>query len=221
VIYATLGLMMFIAGTKIGFLVLAIVFAIPIAYHYVATHPHASARLLVFLNPEAYKRDLGYQIWESIASFGSGGPFGVGLGAGQQKLHFLPEAHTDFIFSVLGQELGFAGALLTLSLFAILVGRGLWLSAKMPCRFPMFLTFGISTWLGIQALVNMAVALALLPTKGLTLPLVSYGRSSIVVSLIAIGVLLRASAELWSQRPAKSWSRARRARNAGFRRALS
>lgn len=218
VIYSTLGLMMFVAGTRIGYLVLALVAALPVGYHYVATHPHAAARLLVFMNPEAYKRDLGYQVWESIASFGSGGVFGVGLGAGNQKLHFLPEAHTDFIFSVLGQELGFVGAVATIALFAVLIGRGLYVARSMPCRFPMFLSFGICTWLGAQALVNMAVTVALLPTKGLTLPLISYGRSSIIVTLFAIGILLRASAELYAQSPML----AKRSKSAGTgRRAIA
>lgn len=196
VIYATLGVMMFVAGTRVGYLVLAVVAALPVAYHYVATRPHAWARMLVFMKPEAYKTDIGYQVWESLVSFGSGGAFGLGLGGGQQKLHFLPESHTDFIFAVLGQELGFAGAAFVMLLFAIIVGRGMWLAARMPCRFPMFLAFGIAAWLGIQALTNMAVVVALIPTKGLTLPLVSYGRSSIIVSLVAVGLLLRASAEL-------------------------
>jgi cell division protein FtsW len=201
VIYATLGVMMFVAGTRIGYLVLAVVFAVPVAYHYIATRPHAWARMLVFLNPEAYKQDIGYQVWESIVSLGSGGAFGLGLGAGQQKLHFLPEAHTDFIFSVIGQELGLVGVLSVVVLFAVLVGRGLWIASKMPCRFPMFLAFGIASWIGIQALTNMAVAVALIPTKGLTLPLISYGRSSILVSIVAIAILLRTSAELYTQSP--------------------
>lgn len=195
VIYATLGLMLFAAGTRVGYLVLTIVVAVPVAYHYVATHPHAAARLTVFMNPEAYKHDIGYQVWESIVAFGSGGWTGLGLGAGQQKLYFLPESHTDFIFSVIGQELGFVGVVPVIAAYAILVGRGLWLSSKMTCRFPMFLAFGLSSWMGIQAFTNMAVALALLPTKGMTLPLVSFGRSSIVVMLVGVGILLRLYAE--------------------------
>src|SRR5688572_971370 len=107
VIYACLGVMLFAGGTKIGYLVLALVAAMPVAYHYVATRPHAWARMLVFLNPEAYKKDIGYQVWESLVAFGSGGTFGLGLGDGKQQLYFLPESHTDFIFAVLGQELGF------------------------------------------------------------------------------------------------------------------
>lgn len=195
VIYGTLGLMLFAAGTRIGYLVLTIVVAVPVAYHYVVTHPHAAARLTVFMNPEAYKHDIGYQVWESIVAFGSGGWTGLGLGAGQQKLYFLPESHTDFIFSVIGQELGFVGVVPVIVAYAILVGRGLWLSSKMTCRFPMFLAFGLSSWIGIQAFTNIAVALALLPTKGMTLPLVSFGRSSIVVMLVGVGILLRLHAE--------------------------
>jgi cell division protein FtsW len=195
VIYATLGVMLFAGGTKIGYLVLAVVAALPVAYHYVATRPHAWARMLVFLNPEAYKKDIGYQVWESLVAFGSGGAFGLGLGAGQQKLYFLPESHTDFIFSVLGQELGFLGAAAAIAAFAIIVARGSWIASNVTCRFPMFLAFGITAWLGVQALTNMAVAVALLPTKGLTLPLVSYGRSSLIVTMLAVGILLRVTAE--------------------------
>lgn len=195
VIYATLGVMLFAAGTRVGYLVLAVVAALPVAYHYVATRPHAWARLLVFLKPEAYKKDIGYQVWESLVAFGSGGAFGTGLGAGQQKLYFLPESHTDFIFAVLGQELGFVGVLFVVIAFALIVGRGTWIASRASCRFPMFLGFGIAAWIGMQAVTNMAVATALLPTKGLTLPLVSYGRSSLVVTMLALGILLRVSAE--------------------------
>ncbi len=195
VIYATLGVMLFAGGTKIGYLVLAVVGAMPVAYHYVMTRPHAWARMLVFLNPEAFKKDIGYQVWESLVAFGSGGGFGLGLGAGQQKLYFLPESHTDFIFAVLGQELGFAGVVAVVIAFAIIIARGSWIASKVTCRFPMFLAFGITTWIGMQAITNMAVAIALLPTKGLTLPLVSYGRSSLVVTMLAVGILLRITAE--------------------------
>jgi len=199
VIFATLGLMLFVAGTRISYLVLAVVGALPVAAHYVFTRPHAFKRILVFLEPEAYKQSYGYQVWESLVSFGSGGAFGLGLGAGKQKLYFLPESHTDFIFAVLGQELGFVGVFITIAAFAVLIGRGLWLSSRLPCRFPMFLVCGLTAWLGMQAATNMAVVTALLPTKGLTLPLVSFGRSSLVVTMLAVGILLRASAEARTQ----------------------
>lgn len=199
VIYATLGLMLFVAGTRIAYLVLALGAAVPVIVTYVLSHPHAFKRIMVFLEPEADKLGSGYQIWESLVAFGSGGVFGLGLGGGRQELNFLPESHTDFVFAVLGQELGFVGVVIVISAFAILVGRGLWLATKLPCRFPMFLVFGLSVWLGIQAAINMAVVTSLVPTKGLTLPLVSYGRSSLIITLVAVGILLRASAEARSQ----------------------
>lgn len=120
----------------------------------------------------------------------------MGLGEGTQKLFFLPEPHTDFIFATIGQELGFVGASVVLLAFGVVVGRGLWIARRFSVPFPMYLTFGISAWLGMQALVNMGVSLALLPTKGLTLPLMSFGRSSMIIALVAVGLLLRASAEL-------------------------
>lgn len=195
IIFATLGLMMFVAGTRIGYLLIAMVLAIPVGFIYVRLKPHAFQRLIVFLDPEAYKSNIGYQIWESLVSFGSGGPFGLGLGQGHQKLYFLPEAHSDFVFAVVGEELGFVGVLLVVSLFVVLIGRALTIARKASVRFSMFLAFGIAAWLGCQALINMMVVVALVPTKGLTLPFVSFGGSSMIVGLTAIGVLLRVTAE--------------------------
>ncbi|MBI4819726.1 MAG: putative lipid II flippase FtsW [Deltaproteobacteria bacterium] len=195
IVMTILGLMLFVAGTKIGYLVLGVVLAIPAGYTYVASHPHAWARLLVFLDPEAYRSDIGYQVWESLVAFGSGGATGVGLGAGRQKLYFLPESHTDFVFAVVGEELGFVGACFVFLAFAVLIGRGMRVAVRSSCRFPMYLAFGITSWFGIQALTNMSVVTALVPTKGLTLPFVSYGGSSMISVLVALGVLLRCSAE--------------------------
>ncbi|MFO0726878.1 MAG: putative lipid II flippase FtsW [Myxococcota bacterium] len=195
IIFATLGLMMFVAGTRIGYLLIAMVLALPVGFIYVHLKPHAFQRLVVFLDPEAYKSTTGYQIWESLVSFGSGGPFGVGLGQGHQKLYFLPEAHSDFVFAVVGEELGFFGVVLVLGLFAVLIGRALIIARRASVRFSMFLAFGIAAWLGCQALINMMVVVALVPTKGLTLPFVSFGGSSMIIGLTAIGVLLRLTAE--------------------------
>jgi len=195
VLVAMLGVMLFVAGTRIAYLVFAVGAAAPFALHYVATRPHARARIVAFMNPEAYRADIGYQAWESLVSFGSGGVFGLGLGRGNQKLFFLPESHTDFIFSVVGQELGFFGVLIVMAAFVILVGRSFQIASELPCRFPMFLVIAIGTWIGLQALVHMGVAVAILPTKGLTLPFVSFGRSSLVVTMAAMGIVLRASAE--------------------------
>lgn len=195
IIFATLGLMMFVAGTRIGYLVLAALMALPVAYHYVSSRPHAWKRLLVFLEPEAHKAGIGYQVWESLVSVGSGGLFGVGLGEGRQKLYFLPESHTDFVFAIIGEELGFIGIVLVIGLFAVLIGRALRLATRASVRFAMFLGFGIAAWLGSQAVLNMMVVMALVPTKGLTLPLVSFGGTSMIVTLVALGILLRLSAE--------------------------
>lgn len=199
VIYGVMILMLFVAGTRVGYLALGAVAALPVFIYYVSTHQHAMKRLLVFLNPEPYAEREGYQLMESLVSFGSGQLTGTGLGAGPQKLYFLPESHTDFIFAVIGQELGFIGTLVVILAFAVIVGRGLWLASKMSCRFPMLLSFGISAWIGVQAVMNMAVVMALVPTKGMTLPLVSYGRSSMLISMVGVGILLRATAEHVSQ----------------------
>lgn len=195
VIYATLAAMLFVAGTRTAYLVLAILSATPFLWLYLDSYPHAWRRFVVFLAPESDPTGAGYHIYQSLVAFGSGGAFGMGLGAGSQKLFFLPEPHTDFLFATIGQELGFVGAMSVLGAFSVLIGRSFLIANRLPCRFPMFLAFGMATWVGIQAFINMGVVVALLPTKGLTLPLMSYGRSSMVASAIAVGILLRASAE--------------------------
>lgn len=195
VIVATAGIMLFVAGTQVGYLAGALVLFLPVVLHYVATRPHAHHRLLAYVNPEAHRSGVGYQAWESLVAFGSGGLHGVGIGAGSNKLFFLPEGHTDFVFAVVGQELGFIGAFAVIVAFVVLLGRSFAVARSLPCRFPMFLVFGIALWLSLQAAMHVAVTLALLPTKGITLPFLSFGRSSMVVSLAALGILLRASAE--------------------------
>ena len=195
VIYATLAAMLFVAGTRTAYLVFAVFAAAPVLWLYLQSYPHAWRRIQVFLSPESDPTGAGYHIYQSLVAFGSGGLFGMGLGGGSQKLFFLPEPHTDFIFASIGQELGFIGALAVLLGFTVLVCRGLMTAARLPYRFPMFLTFGLATSIGIQAFMNMGVAVALLPTKGLTLPLVSFGRSSMIASALIVGILLRASAE--------------------------
>jgi cell division protein FtsW len=195
IIVGTLGLVLFAAGARVAYLILGALLAVPPALFYISTKPHAWKRILAFVNPEAHKRDIGYQIWESLVSFGSGGAFGAGLGRGQQKLYFLPEAHTDFVFAVVGEELGFVGVVLVVALFGILIARGLRIARHAETRLATFLAFGVVGWLGLQTLTNMLVVVSLLPTKGLTLPLVSFGRSSMIVTLAAIGIVLRVGAE--------------------------
>jgi cell division protein FtsW len=185
--------MLFVAGARISWLVGSVIVAAPLAIHAVASSPYRMKRILAFLDPWAHRQDIGYQVAESLMSVGSGGLFGLGLGAGKQKLFYLPEAHTDFIVSVIGEELGLVGIGLTLALFAVLVWRGVRAAFNAPDAFGAYLALGITSLLGLQAIVNMSVAFGLLPTKGLTLPFISYGGTSLTLSLGAAGVLLAIS----------------------------
>lgn len=194
VLYATLAAVLFVAGTRTAYLVLAVLAALPVLGLYLARYPHAWRRIEVFL-AGADPHGAGYHVAQSLVAFGSGGVWGMGLGEGTQKLFFLPEPHTDFIFATIGQELGFVGACSVLAAFAVLIFRSMWFAAHLPCRFPMYLTFGLAASICMQVCINTGVATALLPAKGLTLPLLSFGRSSMVVGLLMVGILLRASAE--------------------------
>ncbi|NOZ85628.1 MAG: putative lipid II flippase FtsW [Deltaproteobacteria bacterium] len=186
--------LLFVAGTKISYLLGAALLALPVLYHQIMSTPWRKARMMVFLDPWADRFGIGYQVTESLIAFGSGGATGVGLGDGRQKLFFLPASHTDFIFSILGEELGFIGAALILLLFGILVYRGLKIAMNAADLFGTYLALGITLTIGFQATANMAVALGLLPTKGLALPFMSYGGSSLVSTLIGIGILLSVAA---------------------------
>jgi cell division protein FtsW len=150
-------------------------------------------RLLSFLNPEADPLGKGFQAMQSLIAVGTGGVEGLGIGNGRQKLFFLPEPHTDFIFSIIGEELGFIGAFGLLALFAFLVWRGFRVTRYAQGRFEFYAALGFTLLIAVQALINISVALCLLPTKGLPLPLVSYGGSSLITSLISIGILLNLS----------------------------
>lgn len=189
-----LFLMLFVAGTRITYIVAAALAALPMAYLLIAGSPYRMRRLLAFLDPWAHRFDIGYQISESLMSFGSGGVAGVGLGEGKHKLFFLPAAHTDFIYSIVGEELGFIGAGLVLALFALFVWRGLRAALRAPDLFATYLAFGLTILVGLQALFNIGVVTGLLPTKGLTLPFFSYGGSSLICNLLAAGILLEISA---------------------------
>jgi cell division protein FtsW len=156
--------------------------------------PYRVRRLLAFLDPWADQFNSGFQLVQSLIAIGRGGWTGVGLGESVQKLFYLPEAHTDFVFAVLAEELGLLGILLTLGLFLALACRALWI-AKLAhdsgLKFQCYLAAGFGIWLGLQAFVNIGVNMGALPTKGLTLPFVSYGRSSMIAALAWVGILLR------------------------------
>ncbi len=182
--------LLFAAGTKVSYLVGSLLLALPVLYHLVASSPYRMKRITAFLDPWAHRHDVGYQIAESLMSIGSGGVTGLGLGDGRQKLFFLPEAHTDFIFSIIGEELGLVGVGLVIALYAVVVWRGFRAVLNASEPFGAYLALGLTVLLGVQAVVNMAVAMGMLPTKGLTLPFLSYGGSSMVVCLAATGLLL-------------------------------
>ena len=154
---------------------------------------HWANRITAYLNPWDYPEGIGYQIIHSFLAFGSGGIFGTGLGNSTQKLFYLPEAHTDFIFSILAEEIGFLGVIAVVVLFGILIVRGIVIALEAKDTYSTYLALGISTLIGLQVSINLCVVMGLLPTKGLTLPLLSYGGSSLVMTLGMIGILMNIS----------------------------
>lgn len=188
-----LFVMLFAAGAKISWLVTSFLLAAPVAVLLVTTKTYRLHRVLAFLDPWKHRQDIGYQVVESLISVGSGGLTGAGLGSGKQKLYFLPEAHTDFIISVIGEELGLLGIALVVLLFGIFVWRGMRAALWATEPFGAYLAVGITCLVGLQAIINMLIAFGFLPTKGLVLPFVSYGGSSLVISLASSGLLLAIS----------------------------
>lgn len=152
--------------------------------------PYRMKRLSTFLDPWRTARGAGFQLIQSFIALGAGGGWGVGLGAGRQKMFYLPQAHTDFVFAVVGEELGVAGALLVFALFGALLMRGMRIAHQEPDPFASLLAVGLTALLSLQALINMAVVIGMLPTKGLPLPFLSYGGTAIVTAMAALGVLL-------------------------------
>jgi cell division protein FtsW len=152
--------------------------------------PYRLRRWWAFLEPWKDPHGLGFQIIHSFLAFGSGGLFGVGLGNSKQKLLYLPEPHTDFILSIIAEEVGLLGVATVVFLFALLVLRGIRVALNARDLYSTYLALGISCFLGLQVMINMGVVMGLLPTKGLTLPLISYGGSSLVVNLLGVGILL-------------------------------
>jgi len=195
VIAAIVAMMLFVAGTRIAFLGGILLASLPVLYQAVFSVEFRRRRILAFLDPWRYQLDSGFQIIQSFVAFQSGGLTGVGLGEGKQKLFYLPEAHTDFIFSVIGEELGLLGVLAVVTLFTFFVFRGFMITLKSRDLFGLYLSFGITALIGLQAFVNMAVVMGLFPTKGLVLPFLSYGGTALLVDLIAVGILLNISTD--------------------------
>ncbi len=185
--------LLFLGGARFSHLLGLGLCVVPAVLALVLSSSYRRQRLLTFLAPWKDVSDAGFQITQSFLAFGSGGPLGVGLGEGKQKLFFLPEAHTDFVLALVGEELGLVGTGGIVLLFALFVVRGFQIAARARMPFGRYLGIGITLLIGIQALVNACVVTGLLPTKGLTLPFVSYGGSSLVVSLAGVGILLSIS----------------------------
>jgi len=198
VIMLTVLGMTFLAGVRFTQFLAVITLFGSAAALLVMTSPYRLQRLTAFINPWADPFDSGFQLTQSLIAIGSGGWTGVGLGASVQKLFYLPEAHTDFLFAVLAEELGLLGVIVVISLYAALVFRTFMIARKAEScgnQFASYLSYGIGIWLGLQAFINIGVNMGVLPTKGLTLPLMSYGGSSLIVVSASIGLLLRISYE--------------------------
>jgi cell division protein FtsW len=184
---------LFVAGLSWKWLAVGAVTLLPILFFAITHVSYRMARLMAFLHPDIDPQGAGFQLLQSLIAVGSGGFTGVGLMESKQKLFYLPEAHTDFIYAVISEELGFIGASIVISLFAVFAWRGLRAAFNAPDGFGRLLALGVTVMVVFQALINFAVVLGMMPTKGIPLPFVSYGGSSLLVMLLATGVLLNIS----------------------------
>ena len=185
--------MLFIAGLRKKFLFLSILAIVPFITLAIMTAEYRTKRILAFLKPWEDPSGIGFQVIQSFYAFGRGGFWGTGLGQSSQKLFRLPEAHTDFIFSVIGEELGFIGTTAIVILFSIFIWRGFITAYRAKDPFGTHLATGLTLLIGLQAFINLGVASGLLPTKGLTLPFISMGGSSMLITMLSVGVLLNIS----------------------------
>lgn len=193
ILAAILFVLLFVAGTRISYLVLAIFVSIPVVIRLITASTMRKNRVLAFLDPWAFRWTEGFQIINSITAIGSGHWTGLGLGNGRQKLGHIPTPQTDFIFPIIGEELGFVGVTIVLGAFVLLISRGFRIALRCRDEFGRYLAFGLTMLLGFGAFIHMGVALNLLPTKGLTLPFVSFGGSSLMLSTFTVGILLNIS----------------------------
>lgn len=184
------GVVLFTAGARIGHFLLVGVLAAPLLYGAVASAQYRLARVLTFLNPGSAPSEATWQVHQSLVGIGAGGMFGMGLGQGQQKLGYLPYAYSDFIFSTIGEEWGFVGVLLIVLLFGTFVWVGFRIARTARDPFGQLVAVGLTALIGMAAVLHIGVSLAVLPASGATLPFISYGRSSLFISLVATGVLI-------------------------------
>jgi cell division protein FtsW len=189
ILVLVLILMLFGGGARPAHLVGLVLTAVPVVALALHGAPYRRRRILAFVDPWRHSQDIAFQLVQSLIAFGSGGLTGVGLGGSKQKMFFLPEAHTDFIFALIGEELGLLGALAVLALFAIIGMRGFRIAMRHPDPFASQLALGITLVILLEAIVNVGVVLGLLPTKGLALPFLSYGGSALVATLLEVGIL--------------------------------
>jgi cell division protein FtsW len=189
-------IVLFAGGIRVGYLLCALLLTFPFLYLALVHVGFRWRRLVAFWDPWSIRLDAGFQIVQSLLAFGKGGLVGVGPGASKQKLFFLPEAHTDFVFAVIGEEFGFVGCLVVLGLFGLLLWHGMAVARQAQHLFARYVACGITGMILLQAVMNVAVVVGFLPTKGLPLPFVSYGGSSLVVTLTSVGILLGISARL-------------------------
>jgi cell division protein FtsW len=206
VVAATVGAgIMFVAGTRFSFLGAIGGFSLAALAVGIKFAPNRFDRVMAIFDLEKFKDGIGLQQWVSWLAFGSGGMEGRGLGEGRMKLSYLPEAHTDFIFPMVGEELGLWGVIGTIVAFVVMIFAGMCISAYAPNRFGKLLGFGLTFLLGLEALLNMGVTTALLPNKGLPLPFVSYGGSSLLAAMVAVGILINIHRQgvhlTWDQLP--------------------
>jgi cell division protein FtsW len=193
---AVTALMLYLAGMQVKYLGMGLLASMPVLYYMLFRVPWRRARMLAFVNPEVDPRGTGFHILQSLIAVGTGGLRGLGLMEGRQKLFYLPEPHTDFIYANVCEELGLIGALLVVALFVALGYRGLRAAYLSTDPFARFLAVGITSTVLIQAFLNMSVVIALVPTKGITLPFVSFGGTSLFVMLASMGVLLNVTREI-------------------------
>ncbi|MCU0561224.1 MAG: putative lipid II flippase FtsW [Desulfobacterales bacterium] len=186
--------MMFVGGVRLAYLLGSLALLGAAGAYFILHAEYRLRRVLSFLDPWRYSSDEGYQIVHSLMAFGTGGWWGAGIGNSYQKLFYLPEPHTDFIFSVIGEELGLAGVFGIVFLYALIVWKGIRIARNAPDLFGCYLALGLTTALGLQICINMGVTLGLLPTKGLTLPFLSYGGTSLVLNMATVGILMNIGA---------------------------
>jgi cell division protein FtsW len=187
------ALMVFAAGLNFRYLIYSALAVVPLSVWVLLMEPYRVKRITSFLCPECDPTGSGFQLLQSLIAVGTGGIGGAGLMAGKQKLFYLPEPQTDFILAVIGEELGLIGTTVTLVAFILITWRGLQIASRAPDRFGSFLALGLTGMFAVQAFINMSMVLGMMPTKGIPLPFVSFGGSSLLINLVGMGILLNVS----------------------------